>query len=111
MTEENKRKDELGAFWEREQKNDPSKTYLGGYVNLSVVGLRKMLEKAEASGEEEYKLNIVAFPNDFKTADNHPSYRIKKSTMKSNATSVSPQALQKVVESAVEETEEVEDLL
>lgn len=112
MSEENKKNDELGALWERKQKNDPSKSYLGGYLSLSVTALRKMAERAESQGEEEYKLNVVAFENEFKKNDTQPSYRIKKSNMKSSQSpSSSPQNFQKVAESATEETEEVEELL
>lgn len=112
-TQNNNKKDELGALWERTLKNDPSKTYLGGYLTLSINALQKMLERAQNEDDNEYKLNIVAFVNEFKSNDTQPSYRIKKSNMKpqsSSGSSSSPQSFQKAAATATEETE-VEDLL
>ena len=64
---DNKRDDELGALWEKTSENGP---YMTGSVQVNGV-----------------KVDIVVFPNKYRKAENHPSYRILASRPKEERTS------------------------
>jgi hypothetical protein len=64
---DNTRDDELGALWEKTSDKGP---YMTGSVTIDGI-----------------KTDIVVFPNQYKKADNHPSFRILKSRPKEERTS------------------------
>lgn len=102
-TQQNNKKDELGALWKKKSKNGMS--FLSGYVKVDDLGLEK-------------EIKVVVFANSNKSNEKAPDYRIYVSKPLENNTQVkseqdkseSPKARTKAATTAKTESND-EDIL